>query len=317
MADTNPTVSRALDFLKRNNAFAFDKSPWESLNENETAHEFHWDRFFGADPGLELPGEFLAEIEGILESRDDSWAPSGRPTGTGTQWDVCAWYQPMHFFGPAWGIYIREACMLRLAVDITRNTNFSELRRELATAKGTKYAGHHPAIPLVRAAFLILFLHEHYHHRTECLGFRLHVVTRAPHYVPYFRGIYNSCKGTDDQIEEALANAAMYLRLEEPTYANFLPASIRKAARTMLLAQFPHDPPGYRMAMSYLKKAAFDAGENLLQGRVRELTLAPAQPAIDWDSAPRLTQSFFNIKSHIYSVVPAGARSVLPPSVFP
>ncbi len=58
------------------------------------------------------------------------------------------------------------------------------------------------------------------HHRVECLGFRLHVVTRTRLYGPYFRTVYAKAKGTDDLLEEALANAAMYLRLDEKAYQN-------------------------------------------------------------------------------------------------
>jgi predicted RNA binding protein YcfA (HicA-like mRNA interferase family) len=66
-----------------------------------------------------------------------------------------------------------------------------------------------------------------------------------------------------------------------------------------------------------LDQALFNAGENKLQASVRETTKAPLQPLHEWDIAPRLTQSFFNLQSNIYTVVPVGQKPVLPHNVFP
>ena len=41
------------------------------------------------------------------------------------------------------------------------------------------------------------------------------------------------------------------------------------------------------------------------------------QATWEWNVAPRLTQSFFNIKSEIWVVVPAGARPKLPVGALP
>ncbi|GFO81286.1 MAG: hypothetical protein A49_09130 [Methyloceanibacter sp.] len=66
------------------------------------------------------------------------------------------------------------------------------------------------------------------------------------------------------------------------------------------------------MARNYLTGPAFENGENLLHGQVREASLKPIQPAADWDLAPRLMQSFFPVTANIWAVVPAGTRPILP-----
>jgi hypothetical protein len=71
------------------------------------------------------------------------------------------------------------------------------------------------------------------------------------------------------------------------------------------------------MAVNYLDQTSFDAGENRLQGFVRETSMQLAQPTGEWDSSPRLSQSFLNIKSNIYTVVSIGARSIVPTVVLP
>src|SRR5262249_40886841 len=155
----------------------------------------------------------------------------------------------------------------------------------------------------------LYFLHEHYHHKVECLGFRLHVVQRKSAFLPYHKLVYAGTKGTDDQLEEALANADCYHRLNDQPYAYWLTPHIVRATKRYLRCQFPHDPPGYRMADRYLRRRDFAVGENNLQAQVKEASLKPSQPANEWDMAPRMTQSFFRVTSNIWIVIPAGAPS--------
>ena len=332
--DNNNVVSKVIDFLERNNALELDQVPWTSYTDSDDIAGVDYNELM-SDPRGEsrekswnAPEDFAREVNDILSRARESVAPSGFSEGaerivtpTDTRWDVCAWYQPMHFFAADWGIFIKEECLLRLALVIAANTDGAALAHE--RARGLPPRGNRnywrlndPEL-LIRGAFVILYLHEHFHHRIECLGLRLHVVTRGPLYVPYFRTVYTPALGTDDLLEEALANACMYRRLSEETYTNLLPETIRNAMKAMLLATFPGDPPGYRKALEYLTDSAFEHGENVLQGWMRETTTYPVQPANEWDLAPRMTQSFFTISSNIYSVVPKGAKAVLPTNAFP
>jgi hypothetical protein len=165
---------------------------------------------------------------------------------------------------------------------------------------------------LYRGATYLYFLHEHYHHKTECLGFRLHVVMRKSAFLPYHKTIYAPSKGTDDQLEEALANADCYRRLNKKPYTVWLTQHVVRAAKAYLEWQFPRDPPSYRRAIHYLKAPDFRAGENTLQAQIKEASLTPGQPTGEWDLAPRMTQPFFPVTSNIWTVIPAGSKSRLP-----
>ena len=66
---------------------------------------------------------------------------------------------------------------------------------------------------LVRASTYAYFLHEQYHHKVESLAIRLEVIERLPIYTRYDYKVYLPARGTDDQLEEALANASVYRRL--------------------------------------------------------------------------------------------------------
>jgi predicted RNA binding protein YcfA (HicA-like mRNA interferase family) len=71
------------------------------------------------------------------------------------------------------------------------------------------------------------------------------------------------------------------------------------------------------MAVHYLTRPRFDAGENLLQGQVKEGVIAPNQPAWHWEAATHLTRSMFNYKSDIWLVIPKGATPRLPVGALP
>ncbi len=220
------------------------------------------------------------------------------------QWDVCAWYQPVHFFGHDWGIFIQERCVLRMASWIARFLT--------GVPKPTGSSQVRLAKALIRGAVYAYFLHEHYHHKVECFGLRLHVVDRTSRYLPYHAMVYQRTKGTDAQLEESLANANMFARLSAEPYRSWISEPVLKALRAYLRWSFPHDPPGYRRAVRFLLREEFDTGENLLQGQVKEATLTPAQPIGDWDVASRLMQSIFSVDADIWTVLPPGSTSILP-----
>jgi len=306
-------ISEVIDLLEHDEALDLGDSPWGTYREDEVPLPVDWDRLFppgGIERGRELEpwrNERLDELEREFdEVLGQEEGPSiGNSAEAESIWDTCAWYQPIHFFGYDWGIFIREDCMISLAKRIARRADPVRVNAERG-----RY-GLSLAQTFIRSAFLVLYYHEHFHHRVECLGLRLHVVLQRSRYPQYAKGVYKAALGTDDLLEEALANANSFL------YVIFyrsplLPPSVREAIRNYLLSDFPKNPPGYRMAVHYLTRFDFDAGENLLQGQVKEVVLSPSQPQWQWNVAPRLTQSFFNIKSNIWTVVPAGTSPILP-----
>ena len=311
-----PTIDQAVDYLIKNNSLELGESPWPTFEAGQDVLAIDWDQLFpkrgravvlengfpnGDGWDFEPTLEELGELGNVLGNR----TPDRQLQSPGQQpkWDICAWYQPIHFFGHDWGIFIKEDCVKRAAFAIARYID-----------PAVKHAASHGAWfkALYRAAVYLYFLHEQYHHKIECLGFRLHVVQRKSAFLPYHKLIYASTKGTDDQLEEALANADCYHRLSTKPYPFWITPHVVKATKNYLKCHFPHDPPGYRKAEDYLTKTRFDAGENVLQAQVKEVSLTPAQPAVDWDMAPRMTHSFFPVTSNIWTVIPAGTKSRLP-----
>lgn len=277
------------------------------IGPDEQVLEIDWEALVTPDFGVEdqvgLPPGIDADILGGLgRARTRVEERQLRGLAVPPPWDLCAWYAPMHFYGPAWGIYIREDCVLRLAIEISWFAWDSP--PTAATAKSLKHA-----------AFFALFLHEHFHHKLEGFGIRLALADRgAPdHYLRYDMSVYRGSVGTDDNLEEALANADAYQRLVYDPYRRVIPPTIRSALRRWMKWRFRYiDPPGYRMAQHYLRGADFIAGTERLQTQVLEASLTPKSNPAHWQAGPNMLRSVFPINSDIYLVITAGTRPAFP-----
>jgi hypothetical protein len=308
-------VDQIIDLLEQDDSLALGASPWanEIDEESTEVRQVDWRKLFptrrptdqGTEHDWEMYGdgwEFdLREFEEVFEGSDDLDAPVAE------EWDVCAWYQPIHFHGYDWGIFIREECLKRLARKIFLETGFNPtllpIHDRAMLAKG-----------LMRTAFSVFYHHELFHHKTECLGLRIHAVQRRSSYLPYFNNVYKVTAGTDDQLEEALANAFMYRDLDESTWIS---NSLAVAARSYLTKSFPINPPGYRLAPRYLSNRDFDTGQRNFFSQVLEGNLHPRHASKYWTMAPRINHAIFNVKADIWTVVPRGKKSIVPNTATP
>jgi len=301
-----PTIDEAVDFLRKNDSLhAPEDSPGRKLEEDEEANRMDWDHLWSD----KWEFSFSQQDESDLVKAFEVGPPPNYPdtpcnSNDGAHWDKCAWYQPIHFFGHKWGIFIKESCVRRTALMIARFVPPAD-RQGIPHATIFKN--------LYRAAVLVYFLHEHYHHKIECLGFRLHVILSRSCYLPYKLQVYRATFGTDDNLEEALANADSYLRLYQNTYQDL--GAIRRSARAYLRWEFSNcSPPGYRMAVNYLQRGDFKDCEHYLLAQFKQANVYvnPIQPVHDWNLCPDITTPFFNVSSNIWTVIPRGGAPRLP-----
>lgn len=250
-------------------------------------------------PELIRLGEDLPHLaEAGPEHTENGLGAEVRKTGL---FDVCAWYQPIHFFGHDWGIFIREECVVRLA------------RRAATFLPASSVGGSlrwETAKELITGATYCYFLHEHFHHKVEAFGIRLWVAEDQDRYVPYKRSVYRPTLYTDDNIEEALANADSRRRLRHRPYSD-LKAAVRAALRDALDWVFKRSPGGYRKAPDYAG-SAFNPGVWTLQAQVQEASLHPRQNPDRWELAKQSIRSFRHVSHRIWAVLPRGGKPLLP-----
>lgn len=226
-----------------------------------------------------------------------------KTTSTDPSIQYCSWYSPMHFYGNESGIYIREACIRRRALDIALFINPSALRTRSSALRWQ----------LERAAFYTFYLHEQFHHKVESFSLRLMVATGRDRYRPYKINVYHPRLGTSDCIEESLATAEAYLRLDEDRYKRSLDESVWDAVRAYLRSIIPTLPPGYREGAHYLNRPQFQVGLYALQSQVLDAAAPPSTPSSHWSVAPDMIRSTMDIDKRIYMIVPIGRPPMFPP----
>jgi predicted RNA binding protein YcfA (HicA-like mRNA interferase family) len=152
--------------------------------------------------------------------------------------DALAFYLPFHYYHPDhWGIYIIVEGLEDLSQFLLRH------------AKGRLH-GHEATV----GARLFLYHHEAFHHKVESMATRLEVTHRRPLYRRGFQELYDRTLKTDQCLEEALANAYAYRKVEQ---------SFRDKGwdtRHMLnglKAFIEGQPPGYNQALEFVDTDEF------------------------------------------------------------
>lgn len=315
-----PSAEEIVDFLRQKEAVREGQSPWLKWDGKERREAIPWDGIFPSSRSRRPRGD-LGDVVLDVNPDDGTWRPTipedveGRvaraigerpseppfPDGQNTNipeaqrilgvWDRCAWYQPMHYFGNDWGIYIRRKCLHERMEEVARFLPAATMvDRPLLEA-------------LYRSAFASFFLHEQFHHMVESLGIRMHVVQRRSAYLEYKAKVYRPSKGSDDNLEEALATANAYQRIGDDPYGPWIGKPVRDATWAFIEWRVPSDPPGYRMAKSYFDWYQFDAGQDVLQAQFDEAKLKPSRNPHDWAFATRMMQSMFKVTDHLWEIV--------------
>lgn len=288
------------------------------LKEGETAYTTSLTKIFHDADGAKEDGildhenprlrGWMHKIEEILE--DEAGRYSGRHMleSSGKERKSpdphCAWYCPIHFFRHGWGIYIREQCILDLALDIALYVNW----RRVNAPRAAIY------LQLLRSAFYILFLHEQFHHKVESLGFRLLIATGSDRYRVYKANVYRASYLTKDCLEESIANAESYRRLRETRYANRVDGEIRDGLRRYLKGSMRGQPPGYKQGLNYLTDKDYRDGLHKLQSQILDGALSPTTPPQHWVLAPNMITALAGIDEEIYVVLPQGTSPIFPPA---
>ena len=198
--------------------------------------------------------------------------------------DAFAFYLPFHFFYPTWwGIYLLHEGVLELA----------QILSDLSEAKldPLQYA---------EAARIFLFGHEQFHHEVESFATRLEVTHRRPLYKLGFEYDFSQTYGTDDCLEEALANAHGLRRLWKAFARHPALPILRKAFGEYI----PRTPPGYRRGLEFVGSQAFEHGRCELAELRHECALNTARIAPQiWEAFPHGFHPFRRRNSRVNFLV--------------
>ena len=162
--------------------------------------------------------------------------------------DAFAFYLPFHYFHPAlWGIYLIAEGVIWLALQLRIYSGWDKERGDYKLT--VKKA--------VTAAQLFLYYHEAFHHKTESFATRLEVTHRQPLYRLGFHDLFQETFLTDGCLEEALANAHAYRKVEQVLNGRgWRTGVVMKGLRAYIKGQ----PPGYSRGLEFTDNEAFKKG---------------------------------------------------------
>lgn len=153
--------------------------------------------------------------------------------------DSLAFYLPYHYYHPQWwGVYVTIEGVAFLSQVFQRYG--------CGSSRATK------------AARYFLYLHEFFHHKAESFATRLEVILGYPAYRAGIQRRFSEVFGTDDCLEEALANGYAYVQLKR-----LLSRDDDWAVLDQAVQEYIHlSGPGYRMGLNYLAQSDLSAGED-------------------------------------------------------
>lgn len=203
--------------------------------------------------------------------------------------DCLAFYLPFHQFYPKWwGIYLLAPGVDWFTEDLQR-----------------KVAGQLTDAECQVAARMYLYFHEAYHHNVECFASRLEVSHRTCAYLSGFSAFFNKGRGTDQWLEEGLAEAHA---LHSVMWRTKLRGQRKMALKNALKQQILNSPPGYRMGVDWSGAARSPVQAKLSEGsHALSFPHVPPMPSSIWeDSATFMVRGYTTIKSRVKYLVPKG-----------
>jgi predicted RNA binding protein YcfA (HicA-like mRNA interferase family) len=106
---------------------------------------------------------------------------------------------------------------------------------------------------------LFIYGHEGFHHVVESFATRLEISHREPLYRRGFDKFYQKYLGTRDSIEEALASAYGYRKVQDHAFRRPNEKDKREVGLATLAEYIRQCPPGYDRALEFVQSARFIA----------------------------------------------------------
>lgn len=203
-----------------------------------------------------------------------------------------AWYQPMHFYGENWGIYVLH-------------TGLNEIMQNLASYCSQIEMNTNPKFKseIRFAAWQLLFLHEEFHHKLEMFALRSARLSGKHSYRLYNQNVYLATKNLSPSScqEEAICDAYVFRNI-----GNKLSKKVSKEIRSastlawhdyMIRATGP-----YAGSLKLVNKNSFENAVNKLFDQIITGTILPKSSSLEWGLFPEFLNSLPHLKANTFLV---------------
>lgn len=152
--------------------------------------------------------------------------------------ECAGWYQPHHFYSDdTWGIYLDALRLDKTACSIAEDLRTGGMRRPSSALAAN-------------LAWVLVYQHELFHAKVEAALTWLELQALQPKFRRYKAEVYDTLKGTDEHLEEALANFSAWAWLSaDAVWAQVmgqLSQDQRQVVERVVRYHLDLSPPGYR-----------------------------------------------------------------------
>lgn len=152
--------------------------------------------------------------------------------------ECIGWYQPHHIYSEeTWGIYIDAPRLDKTACSIAEDLRTDGMRRPTNALAA-------------KLALMLVYQHELFHAKVEAALTWVELQSLQPKFRRYQTQVYNALKGTDDHLEEALANFSAWAWLSADAVVAQLTGKLnhdeRQIVERVVRYHLDLSPPGYR-----------------------------------------------------------------------
>lgn len=223
---------------------------------------------------IDLSPQLIDEF--LKHSEEDLDIPS--------EFEVLAWYQPIHFYGENWGIFYKEEAIVRIAKNVFARINlkFTTLSPEMLIHQS------------IFAAIQILYLHEVYHHQVEAFAIRNHLVTNRCSYETYSNNVFWGTRNATPHLcrEEALCHANALRKINQ-ALSGKLSKEVSSSAKLTTLQIINTGVGPYAGAGFLTSEPDFTIAESHLKSQIQEGIVTPAGETTRWKLENKLLSPLF------------------------
>ena len=219
---------------------------------------------------------------------------------------LLAWYQPMHFYGGNWGIYVLKSGLEEIMQCIASYCSQIEMSTNPKFKSEIRFA-----------AWQLLLLHEEFHHKVEMVATRLAVLSRNHSYRNYSHNVYSATKVSSplNCREEALCDAYVFRNISK-RLSKKVSREITSALKQAWIDHMSSAVGPYAGSLSLISESSFSNAVHGLIDQVISATVSPKASSLDWGVFPEFLDSLPNLKENIYLVEDLSSAAILGNSIF-
>jgi len=205
---------------------------------------------------------------------------------------LLAWYQPMHFYGGNWGIYVLKSGLEEIMQSIASYCSQIEMRSNPKFKSEIRFA-----------AWQLLLLHEEFHHKVEMIATRSAVLSRSHSYRNYNQNVYAATKVSAPHScqEEALCDAYVFRNISKRLYKK-VSKEIASASEEAWHDHMSAAVGPYAGSLSLIGESSFGNAIHRLIDQVNSAAVSPKASSLDWGVFPEFLNSLPNLKENTYLV---------------